>query len=72
MFTSCCKRCVVEYATNLRRLQEEHAAMVAQLKADPVLGPLLSYCRCILTHNDVHVYDVCCFGREDGRCPEHS
>jgi hypothetical protein len=55
-----------------RWLQEDHAAMVAQLKADPVLGPLLSYCRCILTHNDVHVYDVCCFGREDGRCPEHS
>jgi hypothetical protein len=45
--------------------------MVAQLKADPVLGPLLSYCHCILTHNDVHVYDACCFGGEDGRCPEH-
>ena len=48
--------------------QEEHAAQEAMLKADPVLGPLLSYCRCILNDGSVHAYDVCCFGEPDGEC----
>ena len=38
------------------------------LKADPVLGPLLSYCRCILKDGSVHAYDVCSFGEPDGAC----
>jgi hypothetical protein len=42
--------------------------MKAQLRADPVLGPLLSYCRCVVRHKGVDVYGVCCFGMPDGRC----
>jgi hypothetical protein len=42
--------------------------MEAQLSTDPVLGPLLAYCRCILKHTDVHVYDRCCFGGPGGTC----
>jgi hypothetical protein len=49
-------------------VQDEHAAQEAVLKADPVLGPLLSYFRCIISNGSVNAYDVCCFGASDGKC----
>jgi hypothetical protein len=37
------------------------------LKADPVLGPLLDYTRCIITDGGI-IGEQCCFGRPHGKC----
>lgn len=57
-----------DHVTHTSTSEEARAAMKAQLRADPVLGPLLSYCRCVVRHKGVDVYGVCCFGMPDGRC----
>jgi hypothetical protein len=49
-------------------VQEAHAAQEAVLKPDPVLGPLLSFFRCIISDGSVNAYVVCCFGAPDGNC----
>jgi len=56
------------HITHTSHTNDEHAAQEAVLKADPVLGPLLSYFRCLFQDGSVDAYDVCCFGEPDGKC----
>jgi len=54
------------HITHTSHTNDEHAAQEAVLKADPVLGPLLSYFRCIISDGSVNAYDVC--GATDRKC----
>jgi len=56
------------HITHTSHTNDEHAAQEAVLKADPVLGPLLSYFRCLFQDGSVDAYDVCCFGATDRKC----